>query len=107
MTETDWLACDHPRRMLGFLRGKASDRKVRLLACACCRRIWPLFRGQERTRDIVFVSEQYADGRVTKQQLKLARRTAYRSEAATALTDAYSTAAEASIRTEDEVRWLA
>jgi hypothetical protein len=39
MTEQEWLACDEPRTILGFLRGKAGDRKPRLFAVACCRRL--------------------------------------------------------------------
>lgn len=37
MTEQEWLECADPKEMLEFLRGAASERKFRLLACACCR----------------------------------------------------------------------
>jgi len=38
MTEAEWLACEAPKKMCEFLENKASDRKMRLLSLAFCRR---------------------------------------------------------------------
>jgi hypothetical protein len=72
MTEAEWLACTDPRMMLEFLGGKASDRKLRLFACACCRRIWHLMP-EERSRRAVKTGERYADGLAGATELVSAR----------------------------------
>jgi hypothetical protein len=66
--EREWRACTHPQHMLNFLRGKVSDRKMRLFACACCRHIWRLI-SDERSRQAVEVSERFADGLVSAEEL--------------------------------------
>src|SRR3954469_14124089 len=62
MTEAQWLAGPE----LGFLAEEAarsgSLRKMRLLAAACCRRVWHLLR-DERSRIAIEVAERYAEGR--------------------------------------------
>lgn len=66
-TEAEWLACSSPARMLSAGRGM-SARKLRLFACACVRRLWPLLRN-ERSRRLVEEAERYADGQINRQEL--------------------------------------
>ena len=75
MTEVEWLACADPEPMLEFVRGKASERRLRLFAVACCRRIWSRFV-DVRSRKGVEVSELYADGLVSTVEFERARRAA-------------------------------
>jgi hypothetical protein len=91
MTESEWLACTDPDPMLHFLQGKASDRKLRLFACACVRGILPVLdenqervkvndrsqkaiewatREPELAKKAVEVAELFADGKATEAELK-------------------------------------
>jgi hypothetical protein len=83
MTEAEWLACTDARLMLSSLRDQgAGERKMRLFAVACCRRIWHLFplalpeAGVVDCRDAVEVAERFADGRASVADLESADRRA-------------------------------
>jgi hypothetical protein len=71
--EDGWLTSIEPTPMLDYLRGKkVSERKLRLYAVACCRRIWD-FLTDERCRKAVEMAERYADGSATENELHDAR----------------------------------
>jgi hypothetical protein len=65
MTEAEWLMSKESRELLYHLRGRVSDRKLRLVACACCRLLWS--RLSRSSRRAVEVAEQLADGPVSEQ----------------------------------------
>jgi hypothetical protein len=72
MTEAEWLTCDDLTKMLRFLRGDASGRKLRLFAVACCRNVWSLLSDQ-RSRDAVELAERFADGQATEMERRSAQ----------------------------------
>lgn len=75
MTEAEWVACSDPGPMLEFLRGRATDRKLRLFAVACCRRFQPQldpYRVTELQLAIELV-ERIAGKRATDEEWREAR----------------------------------
>ena len=75
MTEQEWLECADLPTMLETLQGKASQRKMRLFAVACCRQIWHLLK-DERFRQAVEIAENFADGLATAKECEEASKTA-------------------------------
>jgi hypothetical protein len=73
MTEQEWLKCDDPEKMVRFLHGRASDRKLRLFGCAACRCVWDLFT-EECFRTAVEVAEKFADGNASGKDLIAAKK---------------------------------
>jgi len=62
MTEQEWLECVDPHAVLGeYTWGTVSDRKYRLFAVACCRRIGHVMTDQ-RARNLVDVVERLVEG---------------------------------------------
>ena len=60
MTEREWQQSQDVPRMLEFVAGRATARQLRLFACACVRRLWPLL-WDPRCRSAVEVAEMPAD----------------------------------------------
>jgi hypothetical protein len=69
MTEAEWLACADPHPMVQIVKGKASDRKLRLFACACLKTIRHLITNAGR-RNIIETGERWADGLVTDSEAR-------------------------------------
>lgn len=84
MTDGEWDNCTDPLAMLEFLRGnptgedsvtwwnnrwqidepsKGHDRKFRLFACSCCRRIWDRIP-EKCNQDAVVAVEDFLDGHI-------------------------------------------
>lgn len=71
MTEAEWLRCRFQRPMLHHVKEQVSQRKWRLFAAACCRRVWDQL-ADERSRRAVEVAERFADGLAKARELKRA-----------------------------------
>src|SRR5262245_28836105 len=73
MTAADWLATTEPNTLLDFLHeaGRESDRKMRLFAVACCRRVWHLLTRHSIQR-VVEVAELHAEGAASHEDVAAA-----------------------------------
>lgn len=61
MTEAQWMHSTDLSAMLETLGGEVSDSKLRLFACACCRRIWELIDTDLHRRAVEY-AEWFARG---------------------------------------------
>src|SRR5262245_20989169 len=64
MTEAEWLVCSDPTPMLGFLQGRASERKLQCFSVACSRRVWFLITKlkQHPAIELIEAADRFADG---------------------------------------------
>jgi hypothetical protein len=89
MNEAEWVTCTDPAEMLREIRGRVSLRKLRLFACACCRRVWHLLI-DPRSRHGLEVCELHTEGKASdealRQALDAARAAAWDGRLAEALT---------------------
>ncbi len=77
MTEEEWLTATDPTPMLEFLRGKASERKLRLFGVACCYEVRDLIAAMEEGSIgcgfvAVRLGEELADARATPEDVRAA-----------------------------------
>jgi hypothetical protein len=77
MTEREWLACADPLAMLRVVLPEAPERKQRLFALACARRVLDLIPDGP-SRVALDVAERFADRRASAEELRAASREAFR-----------------------------
>ncbi|MGE3804075.1 MAG: hypothetical protein AB7K24_05305 [Gemmataceae bacterium] len=63
MTEAEWLTDKQLDRLLGHVHNSVSPRKLRLFACACCRRLWPIV--DSWCHLLCALAERHAEGEAT------------------------------------------
>jgi hypothetical protein len=67
LSAEQWDVWRDPKPMLAECEGQ--DRKLRLFACACARRVWPIMQADE-FRQAVELAERLADGEATEKERK-------------------------------------
>jgi hypothetical protein len=107
MDEPEWLASGAPDKMIQYLdrcyTGTVGERKLRLFACACCRRIWDRLPDAEHRR-AVEVAERFADGLAGPTELAEARQAVSQAIRRSAVLGRSDTASWAVLHTAGEVR---
>jgi hypothetical protein len=104
MNDARWDACTEPEELLWYLDDLASDRLLRLSACACCRLIWPIIPTLD-ARQAVEVSERFADGLATPEALRAAEMAALRTRASGVWLAAWATATTANADPWQAAQW--
>jgi hypothetical protein len=69
MTDIELLESNDVNMVFQYAMKFASERQLRLFACACCRRVWHLLI-DERSRKAVETAELYANGEVGDEVLQ-------------------------------------
>jgi hypothetical protein len=69
MTEAEWLACSDPVGLAQWELISATNRKVRLFAVACCRRI-PVLNSHAALAAVIDTIERFADRLATEEELR-------------------------------------
>jgi hypothetical protein len=80
MTEAEWLSGMRASSLLGYLldavgRDRPTDRRFRAFACACLREVYDVLPDR-RSRQVVDVAEQFANGLTSRRKLEQAARAA-------------------------------
>jgi hypothetical protein len=70
MNEQEWLTCADPQPMLEFLKGGASERKLRLFAVACCQLMLQKVCVHPWYVHGIAVTGRFADGEATVEELE-------------------------------------
>ena len=67
MTGDEWWTCTDPMQMINALRGRVSERKLRLFACACYRGSGRAF--SRRAVKVIELVDRWADGTATEDEV--------------------------------------
>jgi hypothetical protein len=69
MTEAEWLSCADPTRLMQWERIATTERKLRLFAVACCRRI-PALNSDAILAAVIDTVERFADRLATEEEVR-------------------------------------